>query len=606
MKKKWLLSLLFVYPWMLLAQGVDFDSIEEIALDYYYAGKYDSAHTIIDRGLVLSKKANNPYAEANFLIDKGLALQGQTLLPEALDAYSSAKAIAGKNADTLALASALFNTGTVYKQMGLHDKALPYLLDAADIFGTERDVEGIDQYASCLNTIANVYNELGRYKQALDYYKYSLSLQQGIGNQREIARVLSNIGDLFTKHGQYRLASIYLHKALAVKQALHDSAGMANTFDILSDLYKRQNDEAKAWSYLQQAYAIRLRSRNAIGLIASYHHLSKIYIEQGKYRDAENMLQKARPLCLQRNLQKDLLDNYYLSKKLYRLTRQPELALHFDDRFIALNDSLMSKEKQRSSDELSVKYATAQKDQELLFLSRQNIDKSDRIYLMSAFLAALFIISLVTFWAYYNKQRDKKRIELLMRELNHRVKNNFQVLYGMMRLQADQLEDARAQQAISEMMTRVHAMSLIHRKLYLGKEHTMISVHGFVREISRELVASYGFTAQTLQLSLELDALHLPADKAIPFGLIVNELLCNAFKYAFTGRPQPALSVRLACSRDKHIVLTVHDNGPGIDPDAATQHSFGFSLIRMLCRQLHAGLDITNQQGAHIVIRMQA
>ena len=215
---------------------------------------------------------------------------------------------------------------------------------------------------------------------------------------------------------------------------------------------------------------------------------------------------------------------------------------------------------------------------------------------------SLIIISVVLF-AYYQKRKSKAKIELMMRELNHRAKNNFQQLSGLLLLYHNQLKDPVAKKAIKETANRVQAMGVVHRKLYLSEDTTLVEIDVFIRELSEELMLSYGYTRDTLSLNFALESISMAADKAVPLSLIINELLTNAFKYAFVSNPNPVLDVTLS-RQDKKIVLMVQDNGAGIAEHNISGDSFGLRLIRMLCRQINAELLISNNRGTCVKISM--
>ena len=187
-----------------------------------------------------------------------------------------------------------------------------------------------------------------------------------------------------------------------------------------------------------------------------------------------------------------------------------------------------------------------------------------------------------------------------MRELHHRVKNNLQVLSSILSFQSLHLESEDSQKALKEIQNRVKAMSLIHQKMYQGREVIRLNMDEYIGKLSQHLIASYGYSENSLSLSLDIQAIALDVDRAIPIGLIVNELVGNACKYAFVEHPGEArLSIQLKEGNAKELCLTIKDNGPGLADsfDINKAHSFGLKLVAMLSKQLKATIDINKEKG---------
>ena len=131
-----------------------------------------------------------------------------------------------------------------------------------------------------------------------------------------------------------------------------------------------------------------------------------------------------------------------------------------------------------------------------------------------------------------------------MRELHHRVKNNLQVISSMLALQSMKLENETARIAITEGKDRIRAMSLIHQRLYKKENELKINVREYVKNLMNDLVDSYG-DHRNVDINLSIDSYSLNADTTLPIGLIINELVTNAFKYAFEKTDLPQIVVDL-------------------------------------------------------------
>lgn len=188
--------------------------------------------------------------------------------------------------------------------------------------------------------------------------------------------------------------------------------------------------------------------------------------------------------------------------------------------------------------------------------------------------------------------------EVLLKEVHHRVKNNLQVISSILSLQSAHVDD---DQRILEMLRvsrdRVRSMSFIHESLYQNKDFSSIDMATYIDGLSRNLVMSYSLNGK-VTLERDLQRVELVLDQAIPCGLILNELISNAFKHAFKDGREGV--VRIGLSQQNDVVqITVADNGQGLPEnfDTRTDGNLGLELVHTLVEQLDGQLDVTTGQG---------
>ncbi len=191
--------------------------------------------------------------------------------------------------------------------------------------------------------------------------------------------------------------------------------------------------------------------------------------------------------------------------------------------------------------------------------------------------------------------------EWLLREVHHRVKNNLQLVKSLLDSQSSYLKDESAQNAIRESQHRVQTMSLIHQKLYTSTNASTIYMPDYINELVDYWKGSFG-TKQRIYFRREIEINHLDVIHAVPVGLILNEIITNAIKYAFPTTGAEQISIRLFQSGPEEITLFVADNGIGLSPDFDLEQSgsFGFKLIRGLTEDLGGTVIIENAGGATI------
>jgi two-component sensor histidine kinase len=188
-----------------------------------------------------------------------------------------------------------------------------------------------------------------------------------------------------------------------------------------------------------------------------------------------------------------------------------------------------------------------------------------------------------------------------MKELHHRVKNNLQIVSSLLNLQSAKIEDEQAQKALMEGQHRIEAMSLIHQKLYQTKTSSRVNIKEFIAELSENLLHAYGYSANRFNLQLQITVQELEADIAIPVGLILNEAVTNAFKYAYKNVANPALHISLKEEENK-LLLVVADNGTTLTEKAWKQStSFGRQLMQSLTQQLEGHMELNCDNGSTFI-----
>ncbi|MCX8043006.1 MAG: ATP-binding protein [Desulfobacterota bacterium] len=193
--------------------------------------------------------------------------------------------------------------------------------------------------------------------------------------------------------------------------------------------------------------------------------------------------------------------------------------------------------------------------------------------------------------------------ETLLREVHHRVKNNLQIIISLLNLQARTLNNPEAQEALQTSQHRIRAIAAVHEKLYQSENIRRVDFGAYVSGLTRQLSAAYALPGTSIAIHTQLDSFLQPVDVALPLGLLVNELVTNALKHAFTGRKQGSITIILQHNAQQ-IRLTVHDDGAGI-PEAIDEQNgggLGMTLVRTLTRQINGTLRIERIGGTAVSV----
>lgn len=198
--------------------------------------------------------------------------------------------------------------------------------------------------------------------------------------------------------------------------------------------------------------------------------------------------------------------------------------------------------------------------------------------------------------------------ETLLRELYHRTKNSLQVVRSLILLQADKYpgsEDIR--ELVKTTENRIHAMSLVHQKLYTSNDLSSISMREYIEDLSLLILHSYKKNNDRIKLSLEIDDKYFLLDTAIPLGIILNELITNSIKYAFPSGAGE-ISISLKGADDGYAVLHYADSGIGLPDDfkLVEQESLGLSLVRSIVeKQIMGRIEMINRSGLNCLIEFK-
>lgn len=201
-------------------------------------------------------------------------------------------------------------------------------------------------------------------------------------------------------------------------------------------------------------------------------------------------------------------------------------------------------------------------------------------------------------------KKSLKEKEVLLQEIHHRVKNNLAVVSGLLQLEAFETENEELEYVLTKCQMRIQSMADIHENLYRNNDLSQVSFHRYMGDILRAIDQTYSQQSKAITIKTALDEVRLNINQAVPCGLIVNELVVNAFKHAFTEREEGIIQINLE-ARNNEILLQVQDNGVGLSEEFMLDNggSLGVILIQTLCDQLDASLNIESENETLFEIR---
>lgn len=468
--------------------------------------------------------------------------------------------------------------------------------------------------------LALVYQELGETDKSIEYYRKALRLRE----KMVIAQVY-----IYRTAGFITQGLIKQHKP---KEALNEILGLEKRHMPDSDYEKGIVAQIKAYCYdalneyklAEKYYLEMLRllppGKNEIYFIA-VSDLGKFYVKYKKYDKAAYYLKAGLTLSITASGKKDL---HLLFFEIDSAKGDYLSAIKHFRAYKTLSDSLFNSAKSHQIEELQVQYGIAEKEKDIKLLRKDSLiqhnkvkqaNNSRNLTLAGILLLVLFIGLLYN--SYRLKQKNNIAIsrknlvlnqlvnekEWLLKEIHHRVKNNLQIVMGLLKKQASYIDNKEALAAIRNSQQRMHSIALIHQKLYQSENLILISLPDYIEEMIAYLKDSFD-TGNRIYFEKEIASVDVGVAQAVPLGLILNEAITNAIKYAYPLDTAGFIRVSVVRTEGEKYLLTISDQGVGLPSDFNIEKidSLGMNLMKGLSKQLAGTFGLQCSGGVTITV----
>ncbi len=297
-----------------------------------------------------------------------------------------------------------------------------------------------------------------------------------------------------------------------------------------------------------------------------------------------------------------MLGSYGMSFRMQRIVSGPILHLANVAREVSVNKDYSKRAKKYNQDELGF---LVERFNEMLIQIQEHEDALQKAHHELERRARELQKELtVRKHAETQIKKSLQEKEVLLREIHHRVKNNLQVISSLLYFQAKKSKSKKTNEMFNESQNRIRSMALIHEKLYQSEDFAKINFEEYVKSLSSHLLYSYGVRTSDIQMNLDVEDVPIDIEKAIPCGLIINELISNSLKYAFPDDNKGEIQIQLK-KQTENIELVYQDNGVGIskDFDWEKSNTLGLRLVRTLVKQLHGILEVNTEEGIEYKIQ---
>ncbi|WP_224482992.1 histidine kinase dimerization/phosphoacceptor domain -containing protein [Robertkochia aurantiaca] len=477
----------------------------------------------------------------------------------------------------------------IYSNIGLHRQAM---IDYANTYGDVLE-EGngfekaayFNQKATFLRKDGSVYSALKEYEKALEtiesYMDHEMTLTPSDFREAIFLKgmILGNMGKCLVDQGKYEEAIPYIEAGISASREYDRGRYQKNAIDFWTELAKcyMENDDLRlAKAYLD---SIDMQPRIVNNKIAEFNRLKA---------------------------------NYHLRKN------QPDSAATYYNRYMQLKDSLEYNQLRKQLLGLVVSFDLTNQKESIIEQQRMDLERNrseilqreKTIYLsiVALIFSVLCVIALII--AYIKSIKNKRLIEnqkkfieqslvekdSLLKEIHHRVKNNLQMVSSLLSLQSKSTRSKSAINALEEGKNRVKAMALIHQKLYQNEDLSVIEMQEYIESLVASIQSVYKKEGYDISVNVHAEGTQLDVDRAIPIGLILNELVSNSFKYAFNDGKTGNIDIYLK-KKGEEVSFEYTDDGVGLPEDLGevSKGSMGLSLIQRLANQLRSKLNIDRE-----------
>ncbi|MFD2202664.1 tetratricopeptide repeat-containing sensor histidine kinase [Shivajiella indica] len=573
---------------------------------YYHTRNLKKALEIIQEGLKEVRKSENRLWEGRLQVSEGaILLRMEELDMAELVLRSALDKIPEKESWLL-----LTNLGYVFERRGELGEAFQFAEKTLELGEKYQDKKA---KAMAYSDMSNLFWKQGKYEKGIEYGKKSLDLfeERGILDM-DFDFTLHVIGNNLMGMDRFEDALPYFLKSVQIGEKYGFYNNLSDSYIALCDLYTKMGEFEKADSTGKQALKYAELLENDFMVIRSLLSLGRLKNEEEKFQDAIGYLQQSIRIA-----DENFGDDYYLGLIYFELSKsfggnkQMNEAYEAYKVFHELDKKVFNATADNKIAEIQTRMDVNSKEN-TISLQLEKLKQQKVLQLFILTLAGLLVLFLFLLYRLFLRkkrysvllEKQNREKEFLLKEIHHRVKNNLQTISSLLSLQTEQTDNPELQNFMAESQNRVQSIGMIHQNLYQGENLTAIEMKHYFMHLGSYIIDTFDATGR-VTLECPMESLELDVDKAIPIGLIVNELITNSLKYAFPEKKPGKLTVSLT-EIDDHLHLRVSDDGVGFEENKGVKGTgFGTQLVKLLTQQLDGKMTLSSDSGTNVSFKFQ-
>ncbi|MBV6403365.1 MAG: tetratricopeptide repeat protein [Flavobacteriales bacterium] len=506
--------------------------------------------------------------------------------------------------------------GMCYATQSRYDEAMEHYSRALERFERVKD----QWYTAMLhNNIGGVLIEQGRLDKALVRFGQARAGFMAARDTIWTANVLNNLGNIHQENGNYDSAAVIYQQAATTLDAIGQTTHAASAWLNLGNSHAMLGDSLDALADFQAALDRTAHNEDDHTRTMAFLGKGRMLMAMARWPEAHRALDSGLFTARSMGNAQQIARAHEDLASWFESTGRLDSALRHQRSYSQWRDSVFTEERMAAITEMQEKYESNKKDLRLREKEAQLQRRSFTIKAVAAGAVLLLLAALFAYRAYRIKRRGEAALagknatieaqlrekELLLREIHHRVKNNLQTVSSLLSIQGRGITDEKAKEAVNDSRLRVKSMALIHQDLYREGDLTGVRMKDYVEKLVTSLITSYAMSDR-VKAVLDVDDIALDVDTAVPIGLVLNELVTNALKYAWPQERPGRLTVTLRLEGEV-LRLLIADDGVGRTGTSGDERAsgFGLNMVRTFATKLKAEWAIDHGHGTTVDMRIR-
>jgi two-component sensor histidine kinase len=515
------------------------------------------------------------------------------------------------------IADSYIFVGNDYERMNQFPEASKAILNAAKVY---EEINNKNGYGNAMNILGTLYLKQKLYYKAVYYYNTAIKLN--VSDKKhplDLAAGYNNLGEAYRLQGTYDSALYYFKKAKAIYSQEKYDLGVAYSIGNIGLVFAAKGNREEAQNKITEATTILTNQGDYYPISVFNTEMAALSLREGNAMGAIKLASRGFAIAKKEGLKEQMRDAALVLKQAYLTTKHYDSAMHYQTEYYANKDSLVNEETIRKIADLQTQYEVSKKEDQLTKLTAEH-EQSIKIAIALAIVVISIGVLSFYLWSFNNrlkaankKQEQQKLLieqslkekEVLLKEIHHRVKNNLQIISSLLNLQSNTLDDSEVLQVFQTGQSRIQSIALIHQKLYQNEQFSSIKMDDYLALLGQKVIDTLLPPDVSITLNIQANGILLDIDTAVPLALVINEMLTNTAKYAFTEQKSGQINIAIEPLEEHRYKLHYADTGPGIPEDKRLEatNTLGSRLIKILTRQLGGNVEQFNENGAHYVVR---
>lgn len=507
-----------------------------------------------------------------------------------------------------------------FTALGDYEKTYQNYLKALRI---ARESNDIRNESGILFSIGNMYSKQGLNDEALKMF--TAQLEDSLRTPKHmLSGIYMMLGNVHWGMGNHELASMNWRAGIQHSFSVEHRVQMtrrASCFHNLGYWYMKQNKVDSALYVCGKALEIRNEIKDTRGIISSHSRFGEMYTELKNYPRAEEHLLIALSYLTEDTYLKKKVNLYLALARNYSAMKKHEKAEEYYEKHLEAHDKFVNESniEQITTLKKDFEFETERKEKDVaLKKSREELEirkqRNQWLLIGGCIILVFAILGLI---AYLTIRKSKKKIaiqklkleqsvkdkELLLKEVHHRVKNNLQVVNGLLQIQSNRSNNKEVKDILEQSQGRIFSISVIHELLYNDPDDQSVDASDYIDQLIQQ---NFKIQGGSCSFDSTTGGISLTMDDAIPLGLILNEMITNSFKHGFVPEKEGEISIELKalCTEEYQYSFSYKDNGKGFDKKILDpkRKSLGLRIIDLMTEQMDGKLKLDSSNGINYTL----